>query len=352
MMNFGDVSSVHRSSFIIHRCWGVVMATLIVEHSGKRRAAELNGRTSIGRLSTSDVVIDHPTVSRTHAWIEQADGVYYIRDTGSINGTLIGEKPVADRYPLHDGDCIRIGPASITFCDTTPHPHRDNAPPTQSKDFSETGILFTCECGARLWMPAGNSGMEATCRKCGHLVVIPDKHHKRQAPEAPLAPIRPTVPPVAPIVTEKAICSICQWELKPTDDIHKCPECGLTFHAECWTANCGCSAYGCKQVNALAPTDEAAPAAPSEDIGHPPEVAHGEPASRLPKEHALLAGSVIAALLGALAFGLPALGTGICCVIPIAMKKPLGKSPIVLLAALVSLIGFVGGIVFSWIWWL
>jgi hypothetical protein len=328
------------------------MATLIVEHAGKRRAAELNGRTSIGRLSSSDVIIDHPTVSRTHAWIEQDNGVYYIRDTGSINGILIDDKLVSDRSPLRDGDCIRIGPASITFCDTTPHPHREIAPTPQSKDFSETGILFTCHCGARLWMPASNSGMEATCRKCGDLVVIPDKHHKRSATESPLAPVRPTAPPTAPKTTEKATCSICQWELKPTDEIHKCPDCGLTFHAECWTANCGCSAYGCKQVNALAPRDEPATANVIEDIGHPPEIDPVESPSRLPKEHALLAGSVIAALLGALAFGIPALGVGICCMIPIVAKQPLGKSPIVLLAALVSLIGFVGGIVFSWIWWI
>src|SRR5690348_15219453 len=176
------------------------MATLIVEHAGKRRAAELNGRTSIGRLSSSDVIIDHPTVSRTHAWIEQADGFYYIRDTGSINGTLIDEKPVADKYQLRDGDCIRIGPASITFCDTTPHPHRENAPAPQTKDFSETGILFTCHCGARLWMPAQSSGLEATCRKCGDVVVCPDKLNKRPATNAPLAPIRPTPPPAAPVV--------------------------------------------------------------------------------------------------------------------------------------------------------
>jgi hypothetical protein len=319
------------------------MATLIVEHSGKRRAAELNGRTSIGRLPSSDVVIDHPTVSRTHAWIEQVDGRYYIRDTGSINGILIDEMPMSDRYALSDGDCIRIGPASITFCDTRPPDHRSESKPTSPVDFSDTGILFTCQCGARLWMPAQSSGLEATCRKCGQVVVCPDKRSNRGNGASA---------PQARVGVEKSICSICQWELKPGDDIQKCPECGLTFHAECWTANCGCSAYGCKQVNVLAEKkDEATQTPAGEEIGHPPALhAHDAP-QRIPIEYALLAGSVVASLVGALLFGLLALGVCIGCLVPIIRKQPLGKSPIVLLAALVSLIGFVGGIVFSWFWW-
>ncbi len=59
------------------------MPILIVEHSGKRKRATLNGAASIGRTPNNDVVIEHPAVSRTHAIIERDGDTYFIADNQS-----------------------------------------------------------------------------------------------------------------------------------------------------------------------------------------------------------------------------------------------------------------------------
>ena len=81
------------------------MPVLILEHSGKRKRAALNGRATIGRTPENDLVIDHPAVSRTHAIIESDAGEYFISDTGSKNGTIVGEprSPLAANSPTAIG---------------------------------------------------------------------------------------------------------------------------------------------------------------------------------------------------------------------------------------------------------
>jgi pSer/pThr/pTyr-binding forkhead associated (FHA) protein len=98
------------------------MARLIVEYAGRRTEMLLNGRLSIGRTRGCGVVIDHPTVSRTHACIEPDGGGYVIADTGSRNGTIIGDEPITDRRPLREGEVIRIGSCRKRMRQTAPAP--------------------------------------------------------------------------------------------------------------------------------------------------------------------------------------------------------------------------------------
>ena len=69
-------------------------------------------RTTIGRGLQTDVRINDEGISRTHAVVEAASGVYYLSDAGSTNGTFAnGEK--VDRHPLREGDRIQIGASSV-----------------------------------------------------------------------------------------------------------------------------------------------------------------------------------------------------------------------------------------------
>src|SRR6266478_786865 len=80
------------------------MATLIVEHEGRRSAALLSGRVVNGRRANSHVVVQDRTVSRIHAWIAHSAGKYFVVDSGSRVGTLVNGKPLRGRHPLADGD--------------------------------------------------------------------------------------------------------------------------------------------------------------------------------------------------------------------------------------------------------
>ena len=71
-------------------------------------------RLTIGRDPASDVVIEHPAVSRHHAVIEQTAGEIILRDLNSRNGTWIGDSRIS-RAVLHDADSAKIGPARLVL---------------------------------------------------------------------------------------------------------------------------------------------------------------------------------------------------------------------------------------------
>lgn len=64
---------------------------------------------TIGRLAGSDLVLNHPSVSRTHAGIKELSGDYWVFNLSEANGTTLNGELV-DQTPLADGDVIQIGP--------------------------------------------------------------------------------------------------------------------------------------------------------------------------------------------------------------------------------------------------
>ena len=71
-------------------------------------------RLSVGRHENNDVVLPDTNVSGYHARIEFADGVFYVEDLISTNGTTVNGETIA-RRALKDGDVIRIGTHELLF---------------------------------------------------------------------------------------------------------------------------------------------------------------------------------------------------------------------------------------------
>lgn len=64
---------------------------------------------AIGRSSDADITINNPSMSRKHTSLELKEGIYYLSDLHSMNGTWVnGKKIYADR-PLRRTDNISIG---------------------------------------------------------------------------------------------------------------------------------------------------------------------------------------------------------------------------------------------------
>jgi hypothetical protein len=64
---------------------------------------------TVGRLIGNDLVLNHPTISRTHAGIREINGDYWITNLSEANGTLLNGEQL-ENTPLADGDIIQIGP--------------------------------------------------------------------------------------------------------------------------------------------------------------------------------------------------------------------------------------------------
>ena len=92
------------------------MAQLLIAQDEERRTFELReDRTcTIGRSRDTDVHLDDLSLSRKHCEVCYANGVWLLRDLGSVNGTFCNNAPVAE-HTLRAGDRIQLGRTTITF---------------------------------------------------------------------------------------------------------------------------------------------------------------------------------------------------------------------------------------------
>jgi pSer/pThr/pTyr-binding forkhead associated (FHA) protein len=71
---------------------------------------------SIGRKMDNDVVIDNLAVSGHHARVVEANGIHFIEDTGSTNGTYLNDIRIT-KQRLQAGDQIRVGKHILVYED-------------------------------------------------------------------------------------------------------------------------------------------------------------------------------------------------------------------------------------------
>ena len=67
----------------------------------------------IGRANDSTLVLTDDYASTRHARISESNGVWYLEDLGSTNGTYIGHTKVTGPVPLEAGVVIRIGKTAM-----------------------------------------------------------------------------------------------------------------------------------------------------------------------------------------------------------------------------------------------
>ena len=69
---------------------------------------------SLGRDPSTDIFLDDITVSRRHAEVHREGARYWIRDTGSLNGTYVNRQLVDDGE-LNEGDEVQVGKFKLVF---------------------------------------------------------------------------------------------------------------------------------------------------------------------------------------------------------------------------------------------
>lgn len=77
------------------------------------------GQITVGRASTSDIVLEDRAISNVHAHFELRvnDHPVSIQDLGSSNGTFLNRVPLQPYVltPLRSGDCLRFGQTVFYF---------------------------------------------------------------------------------------------------------------------------------------------------------------------------------------------------------------------------------------------
>lgn len=89
---------------------GRLSQLVVVEGSLSGTRVALTGKPIfIGRANDSTLVLTDDYASTRHARISETNGVWYLEDLGSTNGTYVGQNKVDGPVPLEAGVAIRIG---------------------------------------------------------------------------------------------------------------------------------------------------------------------------------------------------------------------------------------------------
>lgn len=83
-------------------------------HKGERLAIR-SPVVNLGRGDHNDLVLDDSSVSTSHAKLQLRDGIWFLSDLGTTNGTLVEGEEVVDEMALAPGATIRLGEMALLF---------------------------------------------------------------------------------------------------------------------------------------------------------------------------------------------------------------------------------------------
>ena len=90
------------------------MFVLRYEENGVHKTHTLApGRSVVGRLPSSDLILNDLSVSRLHASVRVADSRCFLRDAGSRHGTFRNGERVVDEVELFSGDTLQVGEVTL-----------------------------------------------------------------------------------------------------------------------------------------------------------------------------------------------------------------------------------------------
>jgi pSer/pThr/pTyr-binding forkhead associated (FHA) protein len=75
----------------------------------KGRSFDLGEELTVGRAAGCQVTLDDSYVSQLHARVFTRDGILYVEDLGSTNGTYLNNGAVTSAVPMKRGDRLKIG---------------------------------------------------------------------------------------------------------------------------------------------------------------------------------------------------------------------------------------------------
>lgn len=87
----------------------------VFERGGARRSVRLRAPFDVGRDARDGLTLHDAEVSRRHARVSAHDGVAYLEDLRSSNGTFVNERRVRQSVELQPGDVIDVGTSRIVF---------------------------------------------------------------------------------------------------------------------------------------------------------------------------------------------------------------------------------------------
>lgn len=107
MLDFSQLDALQPTDEAAGGVWVIVRSS---DSGDDQHRTTISGDVfTVGRRSSNDLCLSNNTVSGQHAQIENIDGVLFLSDLGSTNGTLLNGTRVRSRKQLHVGDVVHFG---------------------------------------------------------------------------------------------------------------------------------------------------------------------------------------------------------------------------------------------------
>jgi hypothetical protein len=125
-----------------------------------------------------------------------------------------------------------------------------------------------CACGASLRIPPELQNQAVRCPRCKTRVPADEIVSESAAEPASESATAPAAAPKTDAGSPFAAgagetgltCPICLSLIEPEQLVHRCPECDIVHHEECWLEVGGCGTFGCREAPAIDKTEQAAQA--------------------------------------------------------------------------------------------
>jgi len=91
-----------------------ILGHLVVVDSGPSNILpgtrfDLEAQTTIGRGPTNTIQLPDSFISAEHTRLSYRNGVWYVQDAGSVNGTFVNNQPAREALRAQAGDIVRVG---------------------------------------------------------------------------------------------------------------------------------------------------------------------------------------------------------------------------------------------------
>ena len=94
------------------------MAYVILKEDGRDTTIQFVNPLTIGKKSDNKVPLEEISASRYHCQVIEKNGLFYVQDLESRNGTFLNSKKIEGQTLIKAGDIIQVGKSYIKFCET------------------------------------------------------------------------------------------------------------------------------------------------------------------------------------------------------------------------------------------
>ena len=110
-----DISSINTKTYGVDSSYLKVINRLDTLDFKMQEYYPLIDELTIGRNSKNDIVIRDKVVSKNHTHIFYEDGLFFIEDLNSSNGTYLNGEQIDEIIELRDGDRVGVGFVQFLF---------------------------------------------------------------------------------------------------------------------------------------------------------------------------------------------------------------------------------------------